>query len=223
MDTTLRFKGEIITLRRAVKIAKRIAKKAVPGRVMRGDEHYLLMHLMGHHYRFKGCSKPVRAISVQIGLTATSRTFCAHFSDGSHEFFGVSSLLQNDNARRMRWFSRAARCEVHGQVKDFMAAAFGGKQTIDCAITGKLLYRNQATCDHWPVGFRTMLDNWMALNGLDWQEIAVQKVEKRYQFTDRELAASWQNYHQNHSRYRVAEAKANQLQGNPSEARQCSL
>jgi hypothetical protein len=223
MNNTLRFKGEIITLRRAVKIAKYIAKTSTPGRVMRGDEHYLMMHLLGQHHRLKDCPKPVRAISVQAGLTAASKTFCAHYSDGSYSFFGVSSLLQNDMARKMRCFAKAARHEVYPQVKEFMAVAFGGKQTIDCAITSKLLYRNQATCDHYPTGFRATLDDWMKLNGLDWQEIAVQKVQKNYQFTDRELAASWQDYHQNHARFRVAEANANHLQGNPSEAKQCNL
>ena len=222
MNTTVRFKGEIITLRRAVKIAKYIAKTSTPGRVMRGDEHYLMMHLLCQHYRFKDCSKPVRAISVQLGLTAASKTFCAHYADGSHEFFGVSSLLQNDLARKRRWFSTAARHEVQPQVSAFMLAAFDGKQTIDCAITSKLLYRSQATCDHYPAGFRTILDDWLALNNLDWQEIAVTKVEKNYHFKDRELAQSWQNHHRNHARYRVAEAAANHAQGNPSEVVLCN-
>jgi hypothetical protein len=108
---------------------------------------------------------------------------------------------------------------VFEQTADVKRQAYSGGAKVMCAITGRPLDRGKATVDHWPVGFRSILDAWLAANNLNWRDIELTKIGIMTYFVDRALGRSWREYHRTHAQYRIAHAKANRAQGNPQHAK----
>jgi hypothetical protein len=221
MINLIRYKGETLTLKQAISAAKTIRDTTTIGKTLRDDNYHLLTVLMQYHYKYKAYGSPVVSISLEIGPTLSSRVFCAHFRDGSFGYFGLRTLTQGEGQRERSKFFSAARNEIAGQVTDFMRKSFQ-RDYATCGITGELVHRTQANCDHWPTGFNSLVTQWMLANGLNRDQIEVDTRGKSRRFLDKTLAESWQSYHQEHAQLRVTEKKANQAQGNPSEAEQCN-
>lgn len=216
MNNVIKYKGESITLKQAVNFARIIRTTSSPGAALRGESRHLLATLLERHYKYKDAPGECISISVEIGPTANSRVFCAHFPGGIQSYFGLRSLLVSENQRKRSHLFCAARNEVMGQVKGFMASSFDGGNYATCAITGQPVHRSNASCDHYPIGFNALFVQWLESVGLDRESIEVNVAGKMRRFADKDLASSWREYHRQHAQLRVAELKENHKQGNPT-------
>lgn len=213
----LKYNGVELTLAEAIKQAKSIRENSIIGRCLTGDQFYLLSELLKLHHRLDGSEwRDLTAVSVEKAKVYNAKSFCAHYTDGGREYFGVSSLKLSRSQRQKRAFNNAARTEVLTQTRQFFKDAFSDNQTIVCAITGEVINRDQATVDHYPIGFKTLIDDWLEINDLEWRDVEIKKHYALYVFASRKLATSWQKYHRQNARYRITEFMANHKQGNPS-------
>ena len=213
----LKYNGLELTLRQAVKQAKLIRESCRIGEALRGSNYYLLSELFRLHPSCGNQHPNLIKITVERGVAYKSKTFCAHFRDGSREYFGVSAIIATPEQRAIRSFRNAARTETLNHTRNFSRSTFtGGVTTVECAITGELIGRDDATVDHYPVGFQTLLDDWLKLNNLDWREIEIKKHRNLYLFASRKLAISWQDHHRQNAQLRITQSTANHKQGNPS-------
>jgi hypothetical protein len=108
----------------------------------------------------------------------------------------------------------ALRYEVSEQVLAMRAAIVWPSA---CALTGQLLYPHEAHIDHaHPLTFVEIARRWLDHERLDASCVRLQAAGAGVianRIADRDLAASWQRWHQNHASLRVVCAKTNARNG----------
>lgn len=215
MTEVLKFRGMGLTLKQCKAHARTIRLRATPGVPLKGDDRWF----MGEIYRLYHDGKPSpHPQSITVQVSGRLRAFCAHYADGATRFFSLNAIGRSAEGRRNRRFNQVCRSEVWRQTIAAVEKAYADGQQVTCAITGEPLPRENATVDHWPVGFRSILNAWLSANNLDWRDIELTKTPNCSYFTDRTLARSWGEYHRHHAQYRIAQDKANEAQGNPQYA-----
>jgi hypothetical protein len=212
MTEVLKFRGISLTLKQCKAHARTIRSRAEPGVPLKGDDRWFIGEMWRLYHDGNPAPHP-QSITVQV--SGRFRAFCAHCADGETRFFSLNMIGRSRDARRNQRFGSASRYEVWGQTIAAVDKAYTDERQVTCAITGDPLPRENATVDHWPVGFRSILNAWLSANNLDWRDIELTKTPNCSYFTDRELGRSWREYHRTHAQYRIASAEANEAQGNP--------
>lgn len=172
------------------------------------SEHFdFMIWVLHHHKRWRTKSSPgVVALTVQPHQTrqGVTRGFYLLRIDGSTEDISwTKCLLPGGGPNVWREVNQAARNEIADQ-RD--AANHSVRYGSPCPICGEPLKDGRHVDHEAPLTFEVLLRAWLAESGTLPEQVA---IGTDWNFTDRELAAHWQDFHQRHATLRVIHAYEN--------------
>ena len=151
---------------------------------------------------------------VQKLLNTTSKDIALGFLRSEYVFkvsgeeFALKPMVVNE---RKDVFA-AFRNEIQEQITDFRRKAFHNKKEHRCPETGIVLKNEMSThTDHHfrKKTFNQLVDEFIAKEGTEFADIAIENCGMFYKLKDRTLAERWNEYHKDHAILRLIHVSAN--------------
>lgn len=173
---------------------------------MAAEDVAFMVEVFKRHYRWgekRGAGVAGMVTRRVYSATGASTGIVLKRVDGTEvDISWVVCLMPGGRPKPKRDLSVAARYEVLAQRND---ASHSVPHGAPCPLCGQPLASGDRHVDHAPPHtFEGLLDFWLIEEGLSYQDIEVEDVGVAdAQFTDRLLAARWQEFHREHAVLRV--------------------
>ena len=199
---------EYRTKKAALEVCREILNSYQPGETVSDGHREILLDLFGYHTEWESkCGCGVQSIQVERNIFTSG--FWIIRVDGSRtDISYIKSLSPPSHESQVRAGFRSA---IIQQILDFRAAAFSKSETIQCAVTGDLIQRENSHADH-QVTFKQLVDDFMANRGLHMEQIEILPTKDGKLLTrlmDEKLVADWAEYHKKHAVLRMVKASVN--------------
>jgi len=131
-----------------------------------------------------------------------TQCFCLHRADGTSTDFSMGSCITGKGPTRFQEVSQAFRAivspDIHSQ-RDTLFANHGSDGAIECAVSGKLITREQGHMDHRPpLTFQVIVRTFLVANNLRVNDVQLSESSDN-QFTTTleapEIAEKFREYH----------------------------
>lgn len=177
------------------------------GRAAGADDEFLRDLLALHPDAAEKAGAGVLYFDVRTNFGATEGFWITR-QDGSQTDFSFKKCLRAaTNEDKVR---NAMRVAVRPQIEAFRSAAYAGKDTVTCAVSGDEVRMADCHVDHDSPTFIEIADQFAALEG-GYQSIAVTAGDGviGHRFSSSTIEARWVDHHEKFARLRVVSKRSN--------------
>lgn len=177
------------------------------------DDHAFITAVLSHHYQWPakvGAGIAHIEIRTNVNWSGATRGFWLVRVDGSSiDISWVVALQPGGRPSQKNCVTTAARYEVFEQIHEHHRSG----ECSDCQICGVLMVRGAGLHVDHEYHFDALLADFMAAEGVAYDDIAINDLGLDSQFSDRDLGARWQQFHRQFARLRLVHSGCNLQRG----------
>lgn len=206
---------EFRTLESIVNHARIIKEKYKDGEKITGPDDTFLREFIALHPKSSekiGCG--IESFEVQTENHFHTRHFCLTRTDGKKDSFSHNRITLKPQNEKRKKALEALRHAISSQIIEFRNQNFFPGKTV-CPFTNEVISTQNIHIDHAaPQTFAALVDDWMELEKISFEEIEVKTCSVGTDWHPPEIAKpeqrlSWQRYHSIHAHLRILSKTAN--------------